>query len=193
MRTRAMSGLLAVVMVAGLGVSCTMPPQPGATLLAIAYTDVDPGDGDGFKDGTDVLIAKLEDTNDDGVVSVGDTVVTSQYPEDFAATTFGNFTQTSHVVDGGSSANSNNVSVFDGDFKFAWGDISDVEVYSEFDNTNPLPTATEFTDSFSAVGPFGEGILVNTTSPSVPDSNINTSRAQQASDDEFIDVDILIP
>ena len=72
--------------------------------------------------------------------------------------------------------------------------VGSAEVYAEFNFINdPLGTATQFTDSFNEFGVFGEGILVNTTSPSVPDSNVNMSRAQQASDDAFIDVDILIP
>jgi hypothetical protein len=178
-----------IVAVVVAGAACVPPPPPAATALAIAYTNVDGIDGYD-EAGGDVLIARLEDTNDDGVVSVGDAVVTGQYPEDFAATTFGSFAVTRHVVDAVAGASSVRV----GDFKFVWSDIADAEVYSEFNFINdPLGTATEFTDSFSSVGPFGEGIFVNTTSPSVPDSNVNMSRAQQASDDEFIDVDILIP
>jgi hypothetical protein len=170
----------------------TDAPPPRSDVLAIAYTDVDPGDGDGFKDGTDVLIAKLVDTNGDGVVSAGDTVVTNRYPKNFAATTFGNFGETSHLVDGIIGSDSNEVSVQDGALKFIWADIADGEVYSEYDQTNAGGTYTQIVDAFSATGRLGEGITVNEMSPSVPDSSFAEAR-EQPSDDPHIDVDILIP
>jgi hypothetical protein len=55
-------------------------PNEGPLVFAIAYTDMDTGDGDGFKDGVDVLISKLVDSNGDGVVSRGDIVVTGHSP-----------------------------------------------------------------------------------------------------------------
>lgn len=58
-------------------------------VFGIAYTDVNPGDGPGFKAGTDVMISKLVDANNDGVLNVGDQVITGSYPTTFEATQFG--------------------------------------------------------------------------------------------------------
>ena len=88
-----------------------VPVDPGPTLhdlagvLAIAYCDIDGLDG--YSTG-DKLIAKLVDTNGDGMPSgiadVGpstpaDTIVMGRYPKDFGATTFGDWTVTSHQVE----------------------------------------------------------------------------------------------
>ena len=64
-------------------------------ILAVAYSDIDGLDG--YSTG-DVLIAKLVDTAHDGVPSVGDTIAMGRYPLDFAASAFGDFGITSHVV-----------------------------------------------------------------------------------------------
>lgn len=75
---RRSSGILMVTIV-GVAVGCTFPPPPGATVLAIAYTNVDGVKGFDESRGA-VLIAKLVDTNGDGAASAGDTVITNQYP-----------------------------------------------------------------------------------------------------------------
>lgn len=64
------------------------------TVFAIAYTDMDPDDGPGFKEGTDVLIAKLIDYNDgspDGLIGQGDRVILGRYPMDFGVAAFGDY------------------------------------------------------------------------------------------------------
>ena len=70
-------------------------------VFAVAYTDIDPNDGPGFKDGTDVLIARLMDANHDGVVSVGDQVILGRYPTNWNATGFGTFLASELVVTAG--------------------------------------------------------------------------------------------
>ena len=70
----------------------------GADVLAIAFTDIDPTDGS-FKDGIDVVIARLLDENGNGIVDVGDTVTTEDYPLDFEQMGFGMFTVTNQVID----------------------------------------------------------------------------------------------
>ena len=81
------------------GVACTPPPPPPLPegVLAIAYTNVT-DDGD-YDEADDVLIAKLVDTNEDGVPGAGDTIVTNQYPLSFdRVPQFGDFQITTHAV-----------------------------------------------------------------------------------------------
>jgi hypothetical protein len=52
--------------------------MPKADLLAVAFTDLNGNDK--FNPGKDTLIAALVDTNNDGTVNVGDTVVFDTYP-----------------------------------------------------------------------------------------------------------------
>lgn len=66
-------------------------------VFAIAWSNLD-GVAGYQSGGTDVLIAKLVDTNGDGVVSVGDTVVGGRYPLDHAASAFGTFGVPSDTV-----------------------------------------------------------------------------------------------
>ncbi|MEZ5238204.1 MAG: hypothetical protein R2716_04445 [Microthrixaceae bacterium] len=68
-------------------------------LLAVAYSNLDGIDGYD-PTGTDVLVAKVVDTNLDGVPSSGDTVEANQYPLDFDSTAFGDFNGATNVVTG---------------------------------------------------------------------------------------------
>lgn len=52
--------------------------MPKSDLLAVAFTDLNGNDK--YNPGKDELIAALVDTSNDGVVSVGDTVVWGTYP-----------------------------------------------------------------------------------------------------------------
>jgi hypothetical protein len=52
--------------------------MPKSDLLAVAFTDLNGNDK--YNQGKDTLIATLEDTNNDGVASVGDTVHWGAYP-----------------------------------------------------------------------------------------------------------------
>ena len=61
--------------------------------LAVAYSNLDGINGYDSA-GSDVPIAKLVDTNDDGVVSVGDTIETDQYPPDFDTAAVGGLPNT---------------------------------------------------------------------------------------------------
>ena len=76
---------------------CIAPPASEELIFAVAYTDVDANDG-GFNPTVDRLIAKLVDANNDGVPGAGDLVMTGEYPKDFQATTFGQFTVQQHAV-----------------------------------------------------------------------------------------------
>jgi hypothetical protein len=65
-------------------------------MLAVAYSNLDGVDGYD-PTGSDVLIARLMDTNGDGVHSAGDTAVLVQYPLGLTAPEFGEFGSTTHV------------------------------------------------------------------------------------------------
>jgi hypothetical protein len=50
------------------------------------------------QNGSERLIARLEDANDDDVVSVGDAIVTREYPTAFDGSAYSQFSTTLHVV-----------------------------------------------------------------------------------------------
>lgn len=52
-------------------------------------------------EGNRVLIAQLEDTNPDGIPSIGDTITANQYPLDFDGAEYRAFTVTTHTVASG--------------------------------------------------------------------------------------------
>lgn len=77
------------------------PVPSGPQVFAIAYTDIDPLDGPGFKDGLDVLISKIVDANGDGVLGGDDQIITDRYPKTFGpytAADFGSYTMTSFTL-----------------------------------------------------------------------------------------------
>jgi len=77
------------------------PVASGPQVFAIAYTDIDPLDGPGFKDGLDVLISKIVDANRDGVLGGDDQIITDRYPKTFGpytAADFGSYTTTSFTL-----------------------------------------------------------------------------------------------
>jgi hypothetical protein len=66
------------------------------------------------QNGSERLIARLEDANGDGVVSVGDEIVTRDYPTAFDGSSYSQFSTTLHVVTGVVSAGPNEVHVIAG-------------------------------------------------------------------------------
>jgi hypothetical protein len=74
-----------------------LPAQP--SLFAVAFADTNGNHT--YEGGTDRLVAALVDSNQDGTVSVGDTVETDAFPLTFdPVTEFGAFTTTSAPVTG---------------------------------------------------------------------------------------------
>lgn len=67
-----------------------------AHVFAIAWTDKNHNHT--YESGTDILIAEVVDTNDDHVVSVGDTVIADRYPTNIDASAFEPFDLTSETV-----------------------------------------------------------------------------------------------
>ena len=176
---------------------------PG-TLFAVAYTDIDPSDG-GYDPNVDVLISKLVDTNNDGVVSVGDTIEMGQYPKNFNPsfpTDFGNFAVVSHTVDGVINVTSTEVAVLSGADPFSFISRPDVEQYWEgrqFDchGYSQLLDATD-SPGIQAVTMNGYGAGEGCQSPfpesrSLPDMTIHLLDTNgNTADEYFLDVEILI-
>ena len=182
MRAKTMSVLWAVAVMAGLGVSCT--PPPGTTVLAVAYINVDGIDG--YDPEADVLIAKLVDTNDDSAVSVGDTVVTNEYPLDYAASDVGAFQTTSHTVavvnlDTAQYANVDDAS----SQRFGFSAPDSLEQYIEYAGGVTKAVFTDVTNTAT------ERVRADADAPSAPDTPVSMSRSGNPADESFIDVDIL--
>lgn len=175
-----MLGIL-IVAIAMVGVGCT--PPPGRTILAVAYMNVD-----GlacYDEATDVLIAKLVDTNTDGVVSVGDTVVTHQYPLDFDASSFGTFQTTSHQVTVAQVAEPTFVRVNIGtDWQMEWVITPEVVQWDETGDANTLLDGH--------LAGWGNVIQVRPDSPSAPDAYLQVSGPGADNDESFLDIDISI-
>ena len=185
---RRVLGIL-IVAVAVVGVGCT--PPPGGTILAVAYTNVDGVAG--YDVAADVLIAKLVDTNADGVVSVGDTVVTDQYPLDSDASRFGTFQNTSHAVTSVTNATSDQILLEVGpDTEVEWDAPPDYAQWSEIDTTGQVFRQTVIVDGhFAGVGNAIQADPLLPT-PSAPDTYVDFSDLGADNDESFLDIDISI-
>lgn len=170
--------------------SCT--PEIAAAILAVAYTNRDVLAG--YDPALDVLIAKLVDTHPGGAVSVGDTIITNQYPEDLAGTSFGSFQTTTHVVTSvqSSSGGQIDVTAATGTFSLAIGASTQGqrELYEEDSNAGTKISITKIEDFFGKCLS-DDSLEVGTSSPSAPLSNV--VKTAPCSDNDPIDVDILIP
>ena len=153
-------------------------------LLAVAWTDLK---GDHvYEAGADSLIAKLVDTNGDGVVSMGDTVTTNQFPRFLDARAFEPATVTTFTVTSVPSANSGEIVVGTSAGLFQWLTQGGLEQYQEL----ALPGGSiRLTDDPSA---FCDLIDLEEDSP----SEIATASGDAAcdpSDNAFVDVAISVP
>ena len=162
-------------------------PTP-PTVLAIAYSNLDGVDG--YQDGgSDVWIARVVDTNTDGQVSIGDTIETNKYPQDYAASSFGDFQVTSHTVTWVVNATSErlNLRTNNSDFWKFWFVHDQVEelYYERVEPQSPTQLKDRFDSAF-------ESRQVVTSSPSQPSSGEGASPRSSPGDDLFIDVDIFI-
>jgi hypothetical protein len=162
-----------------------LPPPP----LAVAYTNLDGVSG--FDPAVDLLIAKVVDDNGDGIPSVGDSIITAQYPLDLDAASFGTFAVTSHPVVAVNSWTSGLLFVLSDKFPPAHRFISSStsEVYSE-GSSGAFASFFDYIDSGSE-----DFIGVVGISPSQPDTPVGLSdqRVVRPEDNAFIDVDILPP
>lgn len=196
MRKRTMSVLLAVAVLAGVGVSCT-PQPPGVTLLAVVYTNVDGQDG--YDPDVDLLIAQFEDTDNDGVPSVGDVIRTNQYPLDQNDVTGGGtFQETQHTITalGPGDYTTERLGLFSVDTdtgtdqEFRWVSGTAGELFYEV--AEPPVVFSTFFDMI-AVGGSSDNMKVELGSPSQPDTAATPNDLDRPGDDPFIDADITPP
>ena len=97
--------------------------------LAVAWTDLN---GDHvYEASTDSLIARLVDTNGDGVPSVGDTITTNQFPRDHGATDFEPATVTTFAVTSVLIVESGRIVVGTAAGLFDWESLDGIEQYQE--------------------------------------------------------------
>jgi len=164
------------------------PEQGCSAILAVAYSDLNGEDG--YQEGSsDVLISKLIDFNNDGVVSVGDKVITHQYPTNFIPDSFDDFTVTEHVINGVIGFANHFVAVSIDEINiFHWYHTADIqESYIEF---------IQFTGINSSIidtlgNEYNDGILIESNSPSAPNQSIYSYQPANGNH-TFIDVDIFV-
>ena len=95
---------------AGVGSTSLRIEAPGPRMFAIAFSDANGNHI--YEAGTDRLVAALVDTNEDGTVSVGDTVETDAFPLTFdPVDSYGAFTVKSATVTGVTGFTSGSVQV----------------------------------------------------------------------------------
>jgi hypothetical protein len=158
------------------------------SLLAVAYSNLDGIDGYDPTAG-DVLIAKLVDTNLDGVVSVGDEVVTDRFPLDFDASAFGSFQNTSHAVDAVDQSQAGSIKVLDATGSFYYWEHNvdpSTERYIESDpaGTFKLVLGEQSTQPTDWLRAYSDA-------PSAPDPELGQLTRSSTTDDPFVDVDLL--
>jgi hypothetical protein len=156
-------------------------------LFAVAYSDVNPGDG-GYNPPVDILIAELVDYNRDGVANAGDRIKTAHYPTALDASTFGDFGVTAFDVTS-VFGTATRCSVAASDLagaparQFVWEDEAEFEYYLE---TPGIGYLTSFVDEFTDLG---DAIDVQMTQ-SVPADDGLFAAAPSPGDDQFIDVEL---
>ena len=170
----------------GIDEDCDSGDELCELVFAIAYTNLNGQDG--FQEGADVLIAKLIDGNNDGEVSVGDKIITNQYPIDFQANAFGTFGVQNHVVDVVFGVNSININLASNGTSFSWIGSGDRDNYAETTTINNSPTITQIFDDISS--PFIDRISANSSTLSNPQTEFPSIFLNRPGDDGFIDVDI---
>jgi len=154
------------------------------TVLARAYTNLD-GVGE-FDAAHDVSIAVLTDDNHDGVISPGDHVTLNEYPTTFAATNFGTFGVTSHVVTNVTWPITGSVKVdTDTGAGFQFTEQPGFEGYNEY---VVATHAVVIQMGDSATGS-GDNLSVGPGAISQP-SDLFATAQSNATDDIFLDVDL---
>ena len=142
-----------------------------------------------------MLITKWVDDGDPGP-GAGDRIITNQYPEDFAASTFGTFGVNEHTVTGVGASNGASECVANlptgpfGEEQFVSFTADTVdERYGEWGDYPQLASFTSFVDSFDGSGPL-DVIAVTPASPSLPPDPLNPAGPVGGTDDAFLDVEL---
>jgi hypothetical protein len=151
-------------------------------LIAVAWTDANSDHA--YERGTDTLIAQLVDTNGDGVVSVGDTVTTNEFPRDHGATAFEPATVTTFIVTDKLAATAGQVAVGTDAGAFEWIAEGGLEQYQEI----ALSSSIVLIDDPASC----DQIRLDENSPSeiaTPAGDVTCD----GTDDPFLDVAIDVP
>lgn len=172
-----------------IAADCSGPVLP---MLAIAFTDVDPDDGAGYKEGVDLPISALFDANGDGSISVGDEVRVYGFPVDFDASAFGSVSVSSHTVAGVLSTAPDYVVVGDANGGlFYWMNRYSWESYFEEDADGWGTLVVLDSTDGTALEPLDRIETVFRGEPSLPDRTLSLTDAA-ATDDAFLDIEITI-
>jgi len=168
---------------------------PLEAVLAIAYINRDGLPGFDAAAG-DILISKLLDTNLDGTSSVGDTVVTSQFPTDLNASGVGNFSLNTFPVTHIRQSGAHNLHLQSGIGLFGW--VSDPNNCRDHYVEQPdayRGTYAAWTIIVDGSCGWPDKVSIRTGSPSLPvlpNGRIleTDTGAGKNSDDDFLEVDI---
>jgi hypothetical protein len=152
--------------------------------LAVAWTDLN-GDH-AYEAATDSLIARLVDTNGDGVPSAGDTITTNRFPRLHDASAFEPATVTNFTVTSVPTANSGEIVVGTAAGLFAWISQEGLEQYQELQLTVGTITLVD------GPAPFCDDITLEEDSPSEIATPTGDGTCDEAND-AFLDVAINIP
>ncbi len=189
---------------AGMGVKidCELPPAAAAPVvpvpadLVVAYSDIDGKAG--YTDG-DVLIAKIVDTNLDGVVSQGDTIKMDKFPKELWPGTpskpapFGEWRKKTHEIMHVDEAGSKRVDVSSKDGRHLWVDDAKEVYFEETDGATIKRAASNpqsrIVDAF--VKDVDNVIAIQSGSPSDPDDDPYSDDSDERGDEPHVlEVDI---
>jgi hypothetical protein len=163
--------------------------MPNSDLLAVAFTDLNGNDK--YNQGKDTLIAALVDTNNDGVVSVGDTIQWGTYPkiaDGSESGTGGIYTSLDTLVTNVSVNTSIQVEVQTADGTVSWIANPNAELFRTADLSN-IATESVLRDIINFPG-IADEIHTNPLvppGPGAPSTSIDFSTSQLG-DQAFLDV-----
>jgi hypothetical protein len=164
-------------------------------ILAVAYINRD--NNPGYLAGYDTLIAKLVDTREDGMISIGDTITTHKYPLDVDATTEGSFRNLTHIVSSIAEVHETWFEVGDdAGNRYQFGSnilgTPSCDWYWEATEAGTGGPQTFFQDNDeSTVCHSDDWIQVDENSPSDPDTPVTLFTDKRRTNDIFLDVDFL--
>jgi hypothetical protein len=156
----------------------------------VAFTDKN--NNDSF-DNADTLIAGIIDANNDGVVSVGDTVKWGTYPH-LDGTSAGTFTHGDSPITDVNAATSTGVWVDVAEGEISWTALSGGEAFGTRVTTPFFQLESSMTDDFNGQVLVADHVTVDSTvnGPGAPNMSVSEGILQQASGDQgFLDVFII--
>ena len=172
---------------------------PVKTLFAVAYSDRDTTDG-AYNPDVDVLIAKLVDGNNDGILNAGDKVITNKIPKWYDITNwdtdFGAFNVTEQIITGSYGCDAVRCDVYKTietapNTFTEWGfTFYHSGTYGEFySEAVPFAAGSTFIQD-NLGGAWADKLEIYPYSPSQPDFQMNGDRPYYPTDEAFVDVDI---